>query len=42
MSSPTAISITPNSAENAVTLMNPYTQPMSGLFATIGRIPSAS
>src|SRR5262249_22353869 len=37
-----ATSTTPSTAEKPRTLMNPYTQFISGLLATNGRIPSAS
>ena len=42
MSKPMAISTTPRNAENPPTLMSRYTQPISGLFATSGLMPSAS
>ena len=37
-----AISTTPSRAENAPSLMTPYAQPIRGLFATMGLMPSAS
>src|SRR4051794_26319170 len=42
MSSAMATSTTPSMAEKLGTLMSPYTQLISGLLATNGRIPSAS
>ena len=41
MSKPMAISTTPSSVENRPTLTSRYTQPISGLFATNGWMPSA-